>query len=428
MLRLHIVNILDREEKIMAEWVEKKISDIGTVVGGATPSTKKSENYEDGKIAWITPKDLSTFSGRYIERGERNITEIALKSCSTQLLPPNTVLFSSRAPIGYVAIAANEVCTNQGFKSVIPNENTDPLFLFYLLKYNKDKIEGMGSGTTFKEVSGNTMKNIVVNVPTDKKVQEKIAAILGSIDDKIEENEQINNNLLEQIKTICTAWLSEYKPFDGVMPSDWVETPLSDIAEFISGYSYKGTELTDSTIAMATIKNFDRKGGFKLDGYKEIIPSSKLKESQHAELFDTLVAHTDLTQNAEVIGNAELVMSKSGYDDIVFSMDLVKVLPKKDGVSKFLIAAILQDKKFKAHCLGYVNGTTVLHLSKKALPEYKLLLPSDFSTLKPLDEVVTALYKQVSSNISENTYLEELRESLLPKLMSGELDVSNIEL
>lgn len=188
----------------------------------------------------------------------------------------------------------------------------------------------------------------------DIDTQRKIASVLRSLDEKIELNSTINNNLFEQIKTICTAWLSDYKPFDGVMPSDWVETPLSDIAEFISGYSYKGTELTDSTIAMATIKNFDRKGGFKLDGYKEIIPSSKLKESQHAELFDTLVAHTDLTQNAEVIGNAEPVMSKSGYDDIVFSMDLVKVLPKKDSVSKFLIAAILQDKKFKAHCLGYV--------------------------------------------------------------------------
>ena len=179
----------------MTKWVERKISDIGIVVGGATPSTKKLENYEDGNIAWITPKDLSTFSGRYIERGERNITEVGLKSCSTQLLPKNTVLFSSRAPIGYVAIAANEVCTNQGFKSVVPNENTDPLFLFYLLKYNKDKIEGMGSGTTFKEVSGNTMKNIVVNIPNDKSAQEKIANILGSIDDKIEKNEQINNNL-----------------------------------------------------------------------------------------------------------------------------------------------------------------------------------------------------------------------------------------
>ena len=179
----------------MAEWVECKISDIGTVVGGATPSTKKPDNYKNGTIAWITPKDLSTFSGRYIQSGERNITEIGLNSCSTQLLPKNTVLFSSRAPIGYVAIAANDVCTNQGFKSVIPNENTDPIFLYYLLKYNKDKIEGLGSGTTFKEVSGSTMKNIVVSVPKDKKIQERIASVLNSIDNKIEENERINNNL-----------------------------------------------------------------------------------------------------------------------------------------------------------------------------------------------------------------------------------------
>lgn len=412
----------------MAEWIECKISDIGTVVGGATPSTKKLENYENGTIAWITPKDLSIFTGRYIQRGERNITEIGLKSCSTQLLPKDTVLFSSRAPIGYVAITANEVCTNQGFKSVVPNEKTDPLFLYYLLKYNKDKIEGMGSGTTFKEVSGNTMKNIVVSVPTDKKVQKRISSMLGSIDDKIEENERINNNLAEQIKTICTAWLSDYAPFGGILPDDWSKTPLSSIADFVSGYSYKGTELTESNIAMATIKNFDRKGGFKLDGYKEIVPSSKLKDTQHAELFDTLVAHTDLTQNAEVIGNAEPVMSKSGYSDIVFSMDLVKVVPKNNHISKFFIAAILQDKKFKAHCFGYVNGTTVLHLSKKALPEYQLYLPDDLSALKPLDELITALYQQISANIKEIAKLEALRDSLLPKLMSGKLDVSNINL
>ena len=307
---------------------------------------------------------------------------------------------------------------------------TIPDFVYYLVSSSivrNPAIKSMVGSSGRQRVQIDVVKNIEICFPSISE-QFKIASILKALDDKIALNNKINNNLLEQIKTICTAWLSEYKPFDGVMPSDWVETPLSDIAEFISGYSYKGTELTDSTIAMATIKSFDRKGGFKLDGYKEIIPSSKLKESQHAELFDTLVAHTDLTQNAEVIGNAEPVMSKSGYDDIVFSMDLVKVLPKKDGVSKYLITAILQDKKFKAHCLGYVNGTTVLHLSKKALPEYKLFLPSDFSTLKPLDEVVTALYKQVSSNISENTYLEELRESLLPKLMSGELDVSDIEI
>lgn len=180
----------------MAEWIDCKIADLGTVIGGATPSTKKLEYYENGSIAWITPKDLSTFRGRYIRRGERNITEIGLKSCSTQLLPKNTVLFSSRAPIGYIAIAENELCTNQEFKSVIPNEKTDPLFLYYLLKYNKNKIESMGTGTTFKEVSGNTLKNIIVSVPRDKKVQEQISSILGAIDNKIETNETINNNLL----------------------------------------------------------------------------------------------------------------------------------------------------------------------------------------------------------------------------------------
>ena len=136
------------------EWKTCTLSDLGTIVGGATPSTKDTANYDGGSIPWITPKDLSDFKGRFIKRGERNITEKGLNSCSTQLMPRHSVLFSSRAPIGYVAIADNELCTNQGFKSVVPNESTDYMFLYYLLKYNKDAIEHMGSGTTFKEVSG----------------------------------------------------------------------------------------------------------------------------------------------------------------------------------------------------------------------------------------------------------------------------------
>ena len=234
----------------MTEWIECKISDIGTVVGGATPSTKKPENYENGTIAWITPKDLSTFTRRYIQRGERNITEIGLKSCSTQLLPKDTVLFSSRAPIGYVAIATNEVCTNQGFKSVVPNENTNPLFLYYLLKYNKDKIEGMGSGTTFKEVSGNTMKNIVVSVPTDKKVQERISSMLGSIDDKIEENERINNNLEYQARAIfINEFLSLKTPPDG-----WKQASLIDIADYLNGLAMQKYRPADDEIGISVLK------------------------------------------------------------------------------------------------------------------------------------------------------------------------------
>jgi type I restriction enzyme S subunit len=110
-------------------------------------------------------------------------------------MPAHSVLFSSRAPIGYIAIAGQEMCTNQGFKSVVPNDNIDYMFLYYLLKYNKDKIEAMGSGTTFKEVSGSTMKEIEVTVPESLDEQKKIAAVLSVLDQKIEENEAINENL-----------------------------------------------------------------------------------------------------------------------------------------------------------------------------------------------------------------------------------------
>ena len=178
----------------MNNWEMKKLSELGTIVGGATPSTK-NEEYYNGEIPWITPKDLSSFSERYIKRGERNITQLGFENCSTHLIPPKSILFTSRAPIGYIAISSNEICTNQGFKSIIPHENTDYLFLYYLLKHNKEKIESMGSGTTFKEVSGSVMKNIEVCIPSDKCEQEKIASILNCLDEKIELNNKINDNL-----------------------------------------------------------------------------------------------------------------------------------------------------------------------------------------------------------------------------------------
>lgn len=172
-----------------------KLKDLGEIVGGSTPSTKDASNY-GGDISWITPKDLTELKGRYIEKGARNITEKGYKSTSTKMLPIHSVLFSSRAPIGYVAINTKEVCTNQGFKSIIPNEKTNYMFLYYLLKYHKSYIDSLGSGTTFKEVSGNVMKNIEVSVPNQLSDQIKIAKILSIIDDKIEENNRTNNNLL----------------------------------------------------------------------------------------------------------------------------------------------------------------------------------------------------------------------------------------
>ena len=147
------------------EWTDGTISDLGAVVGGSTPSKAKPEYYTESGIAWITPKDLSINKSKYISHGENDITELGLKNSSASIMPEGTVLFSSRAPIGYIAIAAGEVTTNQGFKSVIPKPEIGTPFVYFFLKHNLPVIEGMASGSTFKEVSGNTMKNIPAVIP-----------------------------------------------------------------------------------------------------------------------------------------------------------------------------------------------------------------------------------------------------------------------
>ena len=147
------------------KWTNGTISDLGAVVGGSTPSKAKPEYYTESGIAWITPKDLSINKSKFISHGENDITELGLKNSSAAIMPEGTVLFSSRAPIGYIAIAAGEVTTNQGFKSVVPKPEIGTPFVYFFLKHNLPFIEGMASGSTFKEVSGNTMKNIPAVIP-----------------------------------------------------------------------------------------------------------------------------------------------------------------------------------------------------------------------------------------------------------------------
>ena len=147
------------------EWTTGTISNLGTVVGGSTPSKAKPEYYTESGIAWITPKDLSINKSKFVSHGENDITELGLKNSSAVIMPEGTVLFSSRAPIGYIAIAAGEVTTNQGFKSVVPKPEIGTPFVYFFLKNTLPVIEGMASGSTFKEVSGSTMKNVPAVIP-----------------------------------------------------------------------------------------------------------------------------------------------------------------------------------------------------------------------------------------------------------------------
>ncbi len=148
------------------------IGDIAEIIGGGTPSTKNEENF-GGDIAWITPKDLSNHDAMYISKGERSITSIGLENSSAKLLPANSILFTSRAPIGYVALAKNEIATNQGFKSLVLKDDNDPKFFYYLLKNITPQIKSYSSGSTFQEISGKVLSGITIKIPNPN-IQKKL--------------------------------------------------------------------------------------------------------------------------------------------------------------------------------------------------------------------------------------------------------------
>lgn len=146
-------------------WAKGNVSDFGEVVGGATPSKNIDEYFCSNGIVWLTPKDLTSTGKKFIYKGETDITEAAYRSCSTKLLPKGSVLLTSRAPVGCVAIAMTELCTNQGFKSIIPDNEFGTAFVYYFLKENKQLLESHSSGTTFMEISGSVLKTIPAYIP-----------------------------------------------------------------------------------------------------------------------------------------------------------------------------------------------------------------------------------------------------------------------
>ena len=173
-----------------------KMKEIGNIISGGTPSTN-NPSYWDGEIPWITPKDLSKSTDRYIYNGERNLTLEGLNNSSANLLPLNSVLLSSRAAIGYLALAGTNLCTNQGFKSIICNENIVlPKYLYYLLKTKIDDLISIASGSTFLELSKTALENYEIDIH-NKDFQQHIVNTIGSIDDLIEKTNKINEKIIK---------------------------------------------------------------------------------------------------------------------------------------------------------------------------------------------------------------------------------------
>ena len=407
----------------MEEWKEYKLEEIGTIVGGATPSTKEPQNY-DGNISWITPKDLSNYSSRYISRGERMITSEGYNSCSCKMLPKGSVLFSSRAPIGYVAIASNELCTNQGFKSVIPDGRfVDSTFLYYLLVYNKDMIEGLGSGTTFKEVSGNVMRNVVVKIP-GLDTQKRISSILSSLDDKIEVNKQINDNfVIEPFFEILLIWAITTLINDNLeqqgqaLFEEHVMNLNKPRTQLLSDYALINPTRTIAKGRAARcidMSSLPTKGTFPSDWtFKEYNGGMKFQNG------DTIMARiTPCLENGKTA-----YINFLDENEVAFGSTEYIVLSAHEGFCSELLYFLARHDDFISYAVAHMNGSSGRQrVSGNDIANY--VMPEITNeTMDVISEKLHGIMEVIKNNSLESRRLAEIRDALLPRLMSGELKV-----
>ena len=375
-----------------------RISDIGIVVGGGTPSTKNPA-YWGGNIPWISPKDLTDYKYTYISRGENFLTEKGLKS-GTKLLPKDTVLFSSRAPIGYVALAANPICTNQGFKSIVcDSSKIEALYLYYYLKANLDYIKLFGTGATFPEISGKTMGKIKIEIHKELDTQHRIASILSAYDSLIENNTKRIRLLEKMAENLYKEWFVRFRfpgyekaEMENELPKGWKHGSLSDICEFKRGKNITASEMIAGNVPVIS-------AGIEPSGF----------------------------HNKANVKGVSITISSSGanagyiaihYSDI-WAADCSFI---NETMTSYICYVYELLNNIRGVITNFQRGAAQPHVYPKDINRIKLIIPSE--RLRALaDERLSVIHKQIDNLAKQNTLLARRRDLLLPRLMSGKLEV-----
>jgi type I restriction enzyme S subunit len=334
--------------------------------------------------------------------------------------------------------------------------NTDAILPKYLLAilrspFFKQEVDAFSVSTTIPHLRKTDFSRLVIPVPSSKE-QECIGEMYFSLSKKVELNHQMNHTLEAIAHAIFKSWFVDFDPvwakMDGeppygmdaetaslfpnvfveselgLVPEGWRIATVGDEAEIVKGQSYRSVELQPSTTALVTLKSFHRGGGYRPDGLKPYIGT--YKPEQVVKPGEIVVAYTDITQQAEVIGKPAIVRSDPQYETLVASLDLGIVRPKSQDMSIPYLYELFLTNDFQAHIYGYAGGTTVLHLNKQGIPTYEFVCPPA-DILRVFHQIAQPLFDRIASNEAESTTLTELRDTLLPKLISGQLRVPEID-
>lgn len=372
------------------------LGDVAEILGGGTPSTKKHE-YWGGDIPWITPKDLSSHKDIYISGGGRSITELGLENSSAKLFPEETVIFSSRAPIGYVAIASQPMTTNQGCKGIVCNpKELNNKYLYYWLRYSKRKIEDVAGGSTFKEISTSGVRELEIELPP-LKTQERIAEILGALDEKIELNRQMNATL----ENIGQA-LFRHHFIDNPEAKNWEEGSVDNLFEITMGVSPKGESYNSEGAGLPLLNG----AADFIDG--NIAPkrytSTPVRISQIGDIIFCIRG---------TIGNVNI-----GYEEYCLGRGVAALTPSINCRSYVYFSTIRAIDEMEAAA----SGSVIRGLSKDDIAKRKVILPPN-DVLASFESKALTILDKIKINSNQIQTLQTLRDSLLPRLMSGKIEV-----
>lgn len=422
------------------EKICRRISEIGTVVGGGTPSTKNPD-YWGGDIPWISPKDLTDYKSVYISKGENFLTEKGLKS-GTRLLPKNTLLFSSRAPIGYVALAANPICTNQGFKSIVCDEKqVVPLYLYYYMKANLDYIKLFGTGATFPEISGKTMGKIKVEIFKSLDVQHRIASILSTYDTLIENNTKRIRLLEKMAENIYKEWFVRFRfpghenvemenSKYGKLPKTFEIVKMNEVFDYYIGGGWGEEERSEGFPEEASVirgADFPNIWYYDVSSCPKRYHKAKNYKARQLEGGDIIMEISGGTSE-QPVGRTVLVtedlLERFPNKRLICASFCKLIRLKKDVVSpyyfyywmKFLYDTRIIDR-FQLQSTGIINFKfePFLRRGDVVLPPKEVMLA--------FEKQVSLCHKEMNQLAKQNSLLARQRDLLLPRLMSGKLEV-----
>ena len=401
------------------QWPSVPIGDIAEIVGGGTPPTRDSTNFSGG-IPWLTPRDLSRPHCRYVSGGARSLSSKGLSLCSARVVPAGTVLLSTRAPIGYVAIAAKPIATNQGFRSLIPADSVIPEYLYYWLKGHTSELESYATGTTFSELSARSLKAIRIPVPP-LPIQRRIAEILGTLDDRIYLCLQMNVTLRQMIEVIFQSWIgdvldnetrSSIDVVDTHASTVWRRATLSEIVDIHSG----GTPATsvgsywDGGIPWLTAKDAPSSDEvFAVDTLRTI--SKAGLENSAAEL---LPPYTTAITARGTVGKLACLAVPMALNQTCYGLRGV-------GYPDFFIFWMM--KTITSYLQQQSHGTIFDTITRQSFDAISIVVPPTDIADK-FEVCVDPLMKRILANLYDVRVLSKLRDRFSEQLLSNKLSLS----